>query len=124
MEKITEFQKLVYAETEKIPRGKVSTYAAIAKNIGRPKSARAVGNALHKNPFAPKVPCHRVVRSDGKIGGFAFGGKEKIALLKKEGVTIKNGKVVDFQKIFFGKKLRICHPEFSSGSKNARDKHQ
>lgn len=97
MEKITDFQKLVYAQTKKIPRGRVSTYAAIAKSIGRPKAARAVGNALNANPFAPSVPCHRVVKSDGHLGGFAFGEKEKISILKKEGVEVKEGKIVDFQ---------------------------
>lgn len=97
MEKITEFQKLVYAQAKKIPRGKVSTYADIAKSIGRPKSARAVGNALHKNPFAPIVPCHRVVKSDGSLGGFASGENEKIIILKKEKVEVRNGKIIDFQ---------------------------
>ncbi|MFA5994320.1 MAG: MGMT family protein [Parcubacteria group bacterium] len=94
MQKITAFQKLVYAETKKIPRGKVLTYADIARRIGRPKAARAVGSALHKNPFAPTVPCHRVVRSDGRVGGFAFGQKEKIARLEKEGILIEAGRMV------------------------------
>ncbi|HWA64450.1 MAG TPA: MGMT family protein, partial [Candidatus Paceibacterota bacterium] len=57
----------------------------VAAAIGRPRAARAVGNALNKNPFAPEVPCHRVIRSDGSTGGFAFGRKKKIQLLKKEG---------------------------------------
>ena len=98
MPKITEFQKIVYAAARKIPKGKVSTYLEIAKAIRKPKSARAVGNALNKNPFAPKVPCHRVVKSTGEVGGFASGCKNKIAILKKEGVQVKQGKVVDFKK--------------------------
>ncbi len=59
---------------------------------------RAVGNALNKNPFAPLVPCHRVVSSDGSLGGFAYGSKAKIVLLKKEGVAVKNNQIVDFEK--------------------------
>ena len=74
----------------KIPKGKVKTYKEVAIGINRPNSARAVANACGKNPYAPKVPCHRVIRSDGAIGGFsALGGvKIKKKLLKKEGFTI------------------------------------
>lgn len=113
--KTNPFQKLVYAACRKIPKGRVSTYQAIARAIGKPKSARAVGNALNKNPFAlasirqdvsssrsgPKIPCHRVVKSDGTIGGFAQGSKNKIKMLEKEGVKIKNGKINEFKEIFF-----------------------
>lgn len=74
---VTQFEKKVYAVCRKIPEGRVSTYAGIAQMIGNPKAARAVGNALNRNPFAPKVPCHRVVRKDGRIGGFAFGEKKQ-----------------------------------------------
>lgn len=93
---ISPFCKEVYEATALIPRGKVSTYAAVARFIGRPKAARAVGNALHINPFAPKVPCHRVVKSDGQIGDFAGGVKRKIAILKREGVKCAQGKIVDW----------------------------
>ncbi len=82
---ITPFQKSVYDAVRKIPKGEKMTYAQVAAAIGRPRAARAVGNALNKNPFAPEVPCHRVIRSDGSTGGFAFGRKKKIQLLKKEG---------------------------------------
>lgn len=98
---ITQFQNLVYAACRKIPKGRISTYLEIAKHIKKPKSARAVGNALNKNPHAPKVPCHRVVRSDGAVGGFAFGGKKKIDLLRREGVKIENGKVAVFRENIF-----------------------
>lgn len=94
---ITPFQKAVYSATRKIPKGKVATYALIARLIGKPKAARAIGNALNRNPFAPKVPCHRVVNSDGKIGGFTSGTAKKVALLRKEGVGVKDGKIVDFR---------------------------
>ena len=73
----TIFQKAVWEATRKIPKGKVKTYAAIAKTIGRPKAVRAVGNALNKNPYVPAVPCHRVVKGDGSLGGFAGGEKKK-----------------------------------------------
>lgn len=81
--KLTDFQKKVLLETLKIPKGTTKTYSEIAIAIGNPNSARAVGNALHKNPFAPEVPCHRVVSKNG-IGGYSHGIKRKIALLKKE----------------------------------------
>lgn len=97
--KTSQFQDLVYMATASIPRGKVSTYSNIAQKIGSPRSARAVGNALNRNPFAPKVPCHRVVRSDGSVGGFAGGKGNKIKILKKEGVEITAGKLVEFRKI-------------------------
>jgi O-6-methylguanine DNA methyltransferase len=98
---ITRFEKMAYGACRKIPVGRVSTYLEIAKHIKKPKSARSVGNALNKNPYAPVVPCHRVVKSDGSVGGFAFGGKKKVNLLKKEGVKIEKGKVVGFEKSIF-----------------------
>jgi methylated-DNA-[protein]-cysteine S-methyltransferase len=95
------FSELVYAKTKLVPRGRVTTYGQIAKAIGKPKSSRAVGNALNCNPYAPVVPCHRVVRSDGKIGGFAYGAKAKAGLLAKEGVKVIDGKIMDFPKKLF-----------------------
>ena len=96
---LTEFQKKVYALCKKVPRGKVTTYKEMGKALGgRGQVYRAVGAALNKNPFSPRVPCHRVVSSDGSIGGFASGVKNKINMLKKEGVLVKNDKVVDFEK--------------------------
>tara|TARA_B100001996_G_scaffold298355_1_gene238715 strand:- start:256 stop:528 length:273 start_codon:yes stop_codon:yes gene_type:complete len=87
MIKATKFQRKVWSYIKKIPRGKVKTYKQVAIAINRPKSARAVANACGKNPYAPKVPCHRVIRSDGKIGGFSAPGGTKVKrkLLKKEG---------------------------------------
>ncbi len=86
------FREKVYKATALIPRGQVSTYRAIARALRNPRASRAVGNALNKNPYAPQVPCHRVVRSDGTIGGFASGTAKKIAMLKKEGIIIKKGR--------------------------------
>jgi methylated-DNA-[protein]-cysteine S-methyltransferase len=89
----TEFENLVYKKTREIPKGKVATYGELARAIARPGAARAVGNALNKNPTPIAVPCHRVVRSDFSIGGFARGTEEKIRLLKIEGVEIEDGNV-------------------------------
>ena len=72
-----------------IPRGEVRTYGWVARKIGLPRACRAVGNALAKNPFAPEVPCHRVLRSDGLLGGYSGGVKKKEHLLASEGVFIK-----------------------------------
>ena len=88
----TKFQIKVYEICKKIPKGKVTTYKAIAEAIGT-KAYRAVGTALNKNPYAPKVPCHRVINSNGSLGGFATAIKNKIKLLKKEGVKINNKKI-------------------------------
>ncbi|MEI6529046.1 MAG: MGMT family protein [Candidatus Falkowbacteria bacterium] len=68
--------------------------------MNKPRAARAVGNALNKNTFAPQVPCHRAIRSNGEIGGFASGSKNKIRLLKKEGIEMHNNKI-DLQKYFY-----------------------
>ena len=82
----TKFQIKVWKYLKMIPKGKIKTYKQVAKAINRPKSARAVANACGKNPYAPKIPCHRVVRSDGFIGGYSGKGgiKAKIKLLKAE----------------------------------------
>ena len=83
----TEFQRKVYEVVQKIPKGKVMTYAQVAKAMGNPNSARAVGNALNKN-MNSDVPCHRVIRSSGEIGGFNDGTPKKVAMLKREGYPI------------------------------------
>ncbi len=97
---MTDFQQLCYQTLKaKVPSGRVITYGGLAKLINRPKAHRAVGSAMNKNPFAPEVPCHRVVKSNGEIGGFADDVSVKIKRLQKEGVLVKNGKVVNFVKI-------------------------
>lgn len=96
--KATEFEEKVYKAVRKISKGKVSTYILVAKAIGKSRAARAVGNALNKNPYAPLVPCHRVVRSDGSVGGFAGGKEKKIEMLRKEGIEIGKEKVQDLDK--------------------------
>lgn len=89
----TSFTQKVFRQARKIPWGKVSTYVALARKIGAPGAARAVGNALNSSPGMPSVPCRRVVKSNGEVGGFASGTKNKIVLLRKEGVQVKNGKM-------------------------------
>ncbi len=97
------FADKVYDELRKVPLGKVTTYKLLAEKLGT-KAYRAVGQVLRNNPFAPEVPCHRVVSSDGKIGGF-MGDRvgesinKKIELLKSEGVEVAHGRVVNFQRV-------------------------
>jgi methylated-DNA-[protein]-cysteine S-methyltransferase len=83
----TKFEIKVWNSISKIPRGEVRTYKELAIQINRPKSARAVANACGKNPYPVKIPCHRVIRSDGKLGGYSGKGgtKTKKKLLKNEG---------------------------------------
>jgi len=95
------FNERVWALLPKIPNGRVTTYREIAIALQNPNSARAVGNACNKNQNAPRVPCHRVVKSDGSLGGYGLGIEKKAALLKAEGVTIKNNRVLDFNKKLF-----------------------
>lgn len=89
--KPTAFENKVYALCRKIPKGKVMTYGHIAKILN--SSPRAVGQALKKNPYTPQVPCHRVIKSDGSLGGYngKMNSLRKIRLLKSEGIKFKNG---------------------------------
>ena len=89
----------VYDLLRKIPPGKVSTYGDLAKAIGNPSASRVIGSILAKNPNPIKVPCHRVVMSDGKLGGYAYGTARKKELLEKEGVFLTNGIIKDFKNV-------------------------
>lgn len=89
----TDFEKKVLITEYNIPRGYVSTYSRIAKKIGIPKGARAVGNALANNPFPVVIPCHRAVKADGSLGGFQGGLDMKKMLLENEGIIFVNGRV-------------------------------
>ena len=86
----TKFQLKVWNYLKTIPKGQVRSYLDVAKAINKPKAARAVANAVGKNPNAPKIPCHRVIRSDGSLGGYSGPGgiKTKKKLLKKEGIFV------------------------------------
>ena len=94
------FNEKVWELTKRIPKGKVSTYREIARKL-KTKAYRAVGQALKCNPYTPIVPCHRVIASDGSLGG--FGGKmrspKKMRLLKREGVSVKNYRIEEFERI-------------------------
>ena len=100
------FNENVYKILKKVPKGKVTTYKALAEALGT-KAYRAVGQSMRCNPYAPKVPCHRVISSDGSIGGF-MGTKnprskevrKKIMMLKMEGVEVKNS-LIDMNKFLF-----------------------
>ena len=94
------FRERCYEVLMQVPEGRVTTYGAIAAALNS-KAARAVGSAMAQNQRPIVVPCHRVVLGDGRVGEYALGVKKKIQLLKKEGVSIENGRVVDFSKRMF-----------------------
>jgi len=98
---IKKFRQNFYSLVCQIPEGRVSTYGALARALGSERAARAVGKMLNRNPRPVEVPCHRVVRSDGSLGGYAQGKKKKKDLLRQEGLEFENEKVRDFKKIFF-----------------------
>ena len=105
--KTNSFNQEIYKLLKKVPKGKITTYKMLAEALGT-KAYRAVGQAMRCNPHAPIVPCHRVVKSDGSIGGFSGStnpnGKEikrKINMLRKEGVKVDYNRIVDFEKILF-----------------------
>jgi len=97
----TEFEKAVLMATFEIPEGKVSTYKRIAEKIGKPKAYRAVGNALHKNPLAPIIPCHRVVRSDGFLAGDDECVETRRRRLLEEGIPVEGNRVKLSEEILF-----------------------
>jgi methylated-DNA-[protein]-cysteine S-methyltransferase len=97
----------VYDMLLEIPAGKVTTYGDIAKAIGKPNSSRLIGQILHNNPTPVVVPCHRVVRSDGKIGGYAYGGRKKRKLLEEEGLKFCGSNSTDLKEF---QKHRITWP--------------
>ena len=90
---MTKFRSRVLKLVSRIPRGKVTTYKELAIALGRPRACRAVAEALAKNPRPVKIPCHRVVRSDGEIGGYKLGATRKAKLLAAEGVEVRNEKI-------------------------------
>jgi len=96
MQSYSEFYQAVWNACARIPAGKIQTYKGIAAEIGRPRAARAVGQALGANPFAPAIPCHRVVREDGTLGGYSGSGGValKRKLLEAEGVQFVHGRVL------------------------------
>jgi O-6-methylguanine DNA methyltransferase len=95
---VTEYS---YYLVRQIPAGRVSTYGAVAKALGNKSYARAVGKYMNKNPDADTMPCFKIVKSNGSLGGFGLGIDDKIRRLNNDGIMVKNGRIVDFQKLFF-----------------------
>ena len=103
LSKLSNYQQAILRILAEVPKGKVTTYGDLAKELSRrdarwsPDASRAVGTTMRKNPCGPQIPCHRVVKSDGAVGNFSGGAEnaveEKIAMLREEGVTVMNGKI-------------------------------
>ena len=89
--------KKIYKKLLEVPKGKITTYGELAKAVGLKNGQRAVGKIMNKNPYPVIIPCHRVIKSDGKIGGYAYGEKIKSDMLTREGIVIKNGKILDLK---------------------------
>ena len=89
--------KKIYKKLLEVPKGKVTTYGELAKAVGMMNGQRAVGRVMNKNPYPAIIPCHRVINSDGKIGGYAYGEEVKSNMLTKEGIKIKDGKILDLE---------------------------
>ena len=87
--------KKIYKKLLEVPKGKVTTYGELAKSVGLKNGQRAVGKIMNKNPYPVIIPCHRVVKSDGYIGGYAYGDSIKSNMLIRGGIKIKNGKILD-----------------------------
>lgn len=88
----------IYRKLLEVPRGKVTTYGELAKAVGVKNGQRAVGRAMNKNPYPALIPCHRVVLSSGKVGGYAYGGEIKTNMLAREGIAVRDGRVLDWEK--------------------------
>ncbi|EGP93116.1 MULTISPECIES: MGMT family protein [Nitrosarchaeum] len=89
--------KKIYKKLLEVPKGKITTYGELAKAVGLKNGQRAVGKIMNKNPYPVIIPCHRVIKSDGKIGGYAYGEEIKSNMLSKEGIKIQNGKILDLE---------------------------
>jgi len=91
----------IYKKLLEVPNGQVTTYGDLAKAVGLKNGQRVVGKIMNKNPYPVIIPCHRVVMSTGKIGGYAYGEHIKIKMLNDEGIEIKNGKIMDLENIVY-----------------------
>ncbi len=94
-------EQKIYKKLLEVPKGQITTYGELAKAVGLKNGQRVVGKIMNKNPYPVIVPCHRVVMSTGKIGGYAFGEHIKTKLLNDEGIQIKNGKIIDLENIVY-----------------------
>jgi len=90
-------EEKIYKKLLEVPKGQITTYGELAKAVGLKNGQRVVGKIMNKNPYPVIIPCHRVVMSTGKIGGYAFGEHVKAKLLNDEGIQIKNGKILDLE---------------------------
>ena len=95
------FDQNVYKKLMDVPKGKITTYGDLAKAVGLKNGQRVVGKIMNKNPYPVIVPCHRVVMSTGKIGGYAYGEHIKTKMLNDEGIKIQNGKILDLKNKLF-----------------------
>jgi len=94
-------QQKIFKKLLQVPKGQITTYGELAKAVGLKNGQRAVGKIMNKNPYPVIIPCHRVVMSTGKIGGYAYGEHIKMKMLTDEGVKIHNGKITNFEKSIF-----------------------
>ena len=94
-------EEKVYKKLLEVPKGKVTTYGELAKAIGLKNGQRVIGRIMNKNPYPVIVPCHRVIKSNGKIGGYAWGEKVKSKMLSNEGIKIKDGKILDAENTIY-----------------------
>ena len=94
-------QQKILKKLLEVPKGQITTYGELAKSVGLKNGQRTVGKIMNKNPYPVIIPCHRVVMSTGKIGGYAYGENVKINMLSSEGVKIKNGKIVDMENTLY-----------------------
>ena len=90
-------QQKIYKKLLEVPKGQITTYGELAKAVGLKNGQRAVGKIMNKNPYPVIIPCHRVVMSTGKIGGYAYGENVKTKMLNEEGIKIQNGKIVELE---------------------------
>tara|TARA_B100000809_G_scaffold250634_1_gene283311 strand:- start:142 stop:441 length:300 start_codon:yes stop_codon:yes gene_type:complete len=87
----------IYKKLLEVPKGQIITYGELARAVGLKNGQRVVGKMMNKNPYPVIIPCHRVVMSTGKIGGYAYGENVKIKMLNDEGIEIQNGKIIDLK---------------------------
>lgn len=90
-------QQKIFKKLLEVPKGQITTYGELAKSVGLKNGQRAVGKIMNKNPYPVIIPCHRVVMSTGKVGGYAYGERVKIKMLHDEGIEIENGKIIDLK---------------------------
>ncbi|MEM2160721.1 MAG: MGMT family protein [Candidatus Nitrosotenuis sp.] len=98
---MNKLDQAVYKKLLQVPKGKVTTYGELARAVGLQNGQRVIGQIMNRNPFPVVIPCHRVVKSDGKIGGYFYGEKVKTKMLSDEGIKIADGKIKDWEKTVF-----------------------